>query len=35
MGSGCNVAKQSADIIIGGDQFQTILRANEWGRNIT
>lgn len=35
MGSGCNVAKQSSDIIIEEDQFATILRANQWGRNVT
>lgn len=35
MGHGCNVAKQSSDIIIEEGQFATILRANQWGRNVT
>jgi magnesium-transporting ATPase (P-type) len=35
MGSGCNVAKMAADIIIEEDQFKTIYRANQWGRNVS
>ena len=35
MGSGCTVAKEAADIIIEEDKFQTIFRANQWGRNVS
>lgn len=32
--SGCEVAKDAADIIILDDNFQSVYRATQWGRNI-
>lgn len=32
--SGCEVAKDSSDIIILDDNFNSVFRATQWGRNI-
>ena len=32
--SGCEVAKDAADIIILDDNFNSVFRATQWGRNI-
>ena len=32
--SGCEVAKDAADIIILDDNFTSVFRATQWGRNI-
>lgn len=34
MGSGCEVAKDSSDMILINDNFASVLFANMWGRNI-
>lgn len=34
MGSGCDAAKEVADVILTGDDFAATLRAVLWGRNI-
>jgi len=34
MGSGCSAAKELADIVLTGDDFEATLRAVMWGRNI-
>lgn len=32
--SGCQVAKESSDIILMDDNFKSVFRAAQWGRNI-
>lgn len=32
--SGCEVAKDAADIIIMDDNFKSVFRATQWGRNV-
>lgn len=32
--SGCQVAKESSDIVILDDNFKSVFRATQWGRNI-
>lgn len=32
--SGCQVAKESSDIILLDDNFKSVFRAAQWGRNI-
>ena len=32
--SGCEVAKDASDIIILDDNFNSVFRATQWGRNI-
>jgi Ca2+-transporting ATPase len=32
--SGCEIAKESADIIILDDNFRSVYRAIQWGKNI-
>jgi len=34
MGSGCEVAKDSSDIIILDDNFKSVFRATQYGRNL-
>jgi magnesium-transporting ATPase (P-type) len=34
MGSGCVVAKESSDIVFLDDNFKSVFRATQWGRNI-
>ena len=34
MGSGCSVAKDAADMILIGDDFESTMKAVMWGRNI-
>lgn len=34
MGSGCSVAKDSSDMIILDDNFESTMKAVMWGRNI-
>lgn len=34
MGSGCSAAKQVASLILTGDDFEAVIRAIMWGRNI-
>lgn len=32
--SGCEVAKDAADIVLLDDNFNSIFRATQWGKNI-
>jgi P-type E1-E2 ATPase len=32
--SGCEAAKEAADIVILDDNFNSVFRATQWGRNI-
>jgi len=34
MGSGCSAVKQSSDIILADDNFESCIKAVMWGRNI-
>ena len=34
MGSGCSAAKETADMILIGDDFEATIKAVMWGRNI-
>ena len=34
MGSGCSAAKASADLILVNNEFESVVRAVMWGRNI-
>jgi len=34
MGSGCSAAKASADLILVNNDFESMVRAIMWGRNI-
>lgn len=34
MGTGCSVAKDASDMILSNDDFESVLKAAMWGRNI-